>query len=287
MISSKYDEIVEFSGVKKYINTPVKRYSSGMYVRLAFAVAAHLEPEILIVDEVLAVGDADFQRKALGKMDEVSKSGRTVLFVSHDMGAIRRLCKRSILLSGGKVNLDGNTEEVIEYYLSDASNQVSRAINYGGGLKSEANELILNSIKIVDANNSTESLLSNGNPVYIKVNYEVLTEIRSMRIIAQLFTTRGDELFYSSDFVTWDRGMPRPAGKYESICEIPGNFLNAHKYLVRILIDVPKDKVLIPQTETISFTISELEYDQMGISLGSIPKGILHPKLKWEINKIS
>jgi lipopolysaccharide transport system ATP-binding protein len=286
-ISSKYDEIVEFSGVKKYINTPVKRYSSGMYVRLAFAVAAHLEPEILIVDEVLAVGDADFQRKALGKMDEVSKSGRTVLFVSHDMGAIRRLCKRSILLSGGKVNLDGNTEEVIEYYLSDASNQVSRAINYGGGLKSEANELILNSIKIVDANNSTESLLSNGNPVYIKVNYEVLTEIRSMRIIAQLFTTRGDELFYSSDFVTWDRGMPRPAGKYESICEIPGNFLNAHKYLVRILIDVPKDKVLIPQTETISFTISELEYDQMGISLGSIPKGILHPKLKWEINKIS
>ena len=285
-ISSKLDEIIEFSGIKKYVDTPVKRYSSGMYVRLAFAVAAHLEPEILIVDEVLAVGDADFQRKALGKMDEVSKSGRTVLFVSHDMGAIRRLCKRSILLSGGKVVLDGITEEVIEQYLSDASNQDARMINYGEGLKSKSNDLILNSVKIVDINNSADSLLSNGNPIYIKVSYEILQEIRNMRIIAQLFTTQGDELFYSSDFTFWERGMPRPVGKYESICEIPGNFLNAHKYFIRIVIDVPKDRVLIPQTESISFLISELEYDQLGISLGGRPKGILHPKLKWEIKKI-
>lgn len=285
-ISQKFDEIVEFSGIKKYVNTPVKRYSSGMYVRLAFAVAAHLEPEILIVDEVLAVGDADFQRKALGKMDEVSKKGRTVLFVSHDMGAIRRLCKRSVLLSRGTVELDGKTDDVIEHYLSDASNQVSRSINYGVGLRSKSEDLILNSIRIVDENDSTESLLTNGNPVFVKINYEILKEIRGMRAIVQLFSTRGDEILYSSDFVAWDRGMPRSVGKYESVCQIPASFLNAHKYYVRVLIDVPKDRVLIPQTETVSFIISELEYDQMGISLGSLPKGLLHPKLIWKINQL-
>lgn len=285
-IAQKFDEIVDFSGIKKYVNTPVKRYSSGMYVRLAFAVAAHLEPEILIVDEVLAVGDADFQRKALGKMDEVSKKGRTVLFVSHDMGAIRRLCRRSVLLSRGTVELDGKTDDVIEYYLSDASNQVSRSINYGSGILSKSEDLLLKSIRIVDENNSTDSLLTNGNSIFVKINYEVLKEIRGMRAIVQLFSTRGDEIFYTSDFVAWDRGMPRSAGHYESICEIPANFLNAHKYYIRVLIDVPKDRVLIPQTETISFIVSELEYDQMGISLGSLPKGLLHPKLNWKINEL-
>jgi len=250
-------------------------------------VAAHLEPEILIVDEVLAVGDADFQRKALGKMNEVSQSGRTVLFVSHDMGAIRRLCPRSALLSAGTVELDGKTEDVIEHYLSDATNQVARQANYGEGKRSKADEMLIKSIRITDSKNSTDSILTNGNPVFVKVDYEILKEIRSMRVVVQLYTTRGDEVFYSSDFVGWDRGMPRSVGKYESVCEIPANFLNAHKYYVRVLIDVPKDRVLIPQTETVSFSISELEYDQMGISLSGLPKGLLHPKLDWKVNKIS
>lgn len=285
-IARKFNDIVEFSGIKKYVDTPVKRYSSGMYVRLAFAVAAHLEPEILIVDEVLAVGDADFQRKALGKMNEVSQSGRTVLFVSHDMGAIRRLCPRSALLSAGTVELDGKTEDVIEHYLSDATNQVARMASYGEGKLSKSQDLLLKSIRITDANDSTDSILTNGNPVFVKINYDVLEEIRSMRVIVQLFTTRGDELFYSSDYVGWDRGMPRTPGKYESICELPADFLNANKYYVRVLIDVPKDRVLIPQTETVSFTISELEYDQMGISLAGVPKGLIHPKLNWNVNKL-
>jgi len=285
-ITSKFDEILEFSGIKKFVNTPVKRYSSGMYVRLAFAVAAHLEPEILIVDEVLAVGDADFQRKALGKMDEVSKKGRTVLFVSHDMGAIRRLCKRSVLLSKGTVEVDGKTDEIIDHYLSDATNQVSRMANYGNGMLSKSEDILLRSIRIVDENNSTESILTNGKPVFVKVDYEILKEIRSMRTIVQLYSTRGDEILYSSDFVAWDRGMPRSIGKYESICEIPANFLNAHKYYIRVMIDIPKERVLIPQTETVSFTISELEYDQMGISLGSLPKGLIHPNLNWKINQL-
>jgi lipopolysaccharide transport system ATP-binding protein len=118
-IKSKFDEIIDFSGVEKYIDTPVKRYSSGMYVRLAFAVAAHLEPEILIVDEVLAVGDAEFQKKALGKMDAVSKGqGRTVIFVSHNIAAIRQLCQKVILLNKGKVEANGSSEEVTKIYFN-------------------------------------------------------------------------------------------------------------------------------------------------------------------------
>jgi lipopolysaccharide transport system ATP-binding protein len=118
-IRRKFDEIVDFSGVEKYIDTPVKRYSSGMYVRLAFAVAAHLEPEILIVDEVLAVGDAEFQKKCLGKMKSVSNQGRTVLFVSHNMSAIQSLCPRSILLKSGELIKDGATDQIIQYYLGN------------------------------------------------------------------------------------------------------------------------------------------------------------------------
>ncbi|WP_330202778.1 ABC transporter ATP-binding protein [Cyanobacterium sp. Dongsha4] len=118
-IKKKFDEIVAFAEVEKFLDTPVKRYSSGMYVRLAFAVAAHLEPEILIVDEVLAVGDAQFQKKCLGKIEDVSKEGRTVLFVSHNMAAIQKLCSRTLVLSGGEVKFDGITSSGINFYLQD------------------------------------------------------------------------------------------------------------------------------------------------------------------------
>src|SRR5207248_8872220 len=120
-IKSKFDEIVDFAGVERYIETPVKRYSSGMQLRLAFAVAAFLEPEIMIIDEVLAVGDAEFQKKCLGKMDEVSKSGRTILFVSHNMAAVRQLCERVILLDGGAIEKEGSSEQVISYYFHKGS----------------------------------------------------------------------------------------------------------------------------------------------------------------------
>ncbi len=119
-IQSKFDEIVEFSGVEKFLDTPVKRYSSGMYVRLAFAVAAHLEPELLVVDEVLAVGDAEFQKKCLGKMGEVAKTGRTVLFVSHNMAAVSELCSRVMILQSGHVIADGPTTSIVSQYLADA-----------------------------------------------------------------------------------------------------------------------------------------------------------------------
>src|SRR5207249_9168260 len=117
-MATKFDSIVEFSGVERFIDTPVKRYSSGMYMRLAFAVAAHLEPDILLVDEVLAVGDAEFQKRSLGKMREATGEGRTVIFVSHNMASVRALCERAILLDRGRVRADGPTDDVIARYLS-------------------------------------------------------------------------------------------------------------------------------------------------------------------------
>src|SRR5580704_4641557 len=121
----KFDEIVEFSGIEEFLDTPVKRYSSGMYIRLAFAVAAHLEPEVLIVDEVLAVGDAAFQKKCLGKMENFAQSGRTVLFVSHNMDAVRSLCQRALWLKEGRLCDDGNVEDVIEAYFGSLANERS------------------------------------------------------------------------------------------------------------------------------------------------------------------
>lgn len=284
-IKNKFEEIVEFSGIAKYQDTPVKRYSSGMYVRLAFAVAAHLEPEILVVDEVLAVGDADFQKKALGKMDSISKSGRTVLFVSHNMGAVRRLCNRSVMMQQGQLVMDGNTNDVIEEYLSGGDAQTDRMAQYKGGIISKDKTFKLNSIRIVDSNDNTGSILTNDKDVYIKLNYELDKPIRNLRVIFTLYSGSGDEIFYTSDYTFADKTVPRPAGEYTSVCKIPGNILNAGKYYIRASVDVPKDRLLIPVTETITFTITELMYDQMGVSLNGVPKGIIHPKLEWEVNK--
>lgn len=166
-IKRKFDEIVDFSGVERYIDTPVKRYSSGMYVRLAFAVAAHLESEILIVDEVLAVGDAEFQKKCLGKMGDVSKGeGRTVLFVSHNMAAVKQLCQKGILLNHGMIEENGNVDRVIEKYF--AGNSIDSFDKY----KHSANSLFLKSVS-VSSNNS--ELLISGSPLTIELNLNSYT----------------------------------------------------------------------------------------------------------------
>jgi len=170
-IKSKFDEIVDFAGVERYIDTPVKRYSSGMYVRLAFGVAAHLEPEILIVDEVLAVGDAEFQKKALGKMKEVSeKGGRTVLFVSHNMAALKQLCNNGVVLENGSVVFDGKSDKAIEYYqkineVKDELNNYDRPIIEN--IKVNHFNIQINSISINDLISS--SIIINGNTTILEV----------------------------------------------------------------------------------------------------------------------
>lgn len=168
-VARKFDEIVDFSGVEKFIDTPVKRYSSGMYVRLAFAVAAHLEPEILIVDEVLAVGDAEFQKKCLGKMGDVANEGKTVLFVSHNMGAIENLCKKALLLQKGKLEISGSTNNVIDYY-STYIDQVQKKANISERTDREGNGKVrVIDVSVLDNNLNKINNIRMGQTFIVKV----------------------------------------------------------------------------------------------------------------------
>ncbi|MEA5516178.1 ABC transporter ATP-binding protein [Nodularia sp. UHCC 0506] len=174
-IKRKFDEIVAFAEVEKFLDTPVKRYSSGMYVRLAFAVAAHLEPEILIVDEVLAVGDTQFQKKCLGKMEDVGKEGRTVLFVSHQMAAIENLCSRSILLKSGEISFDGATKTTINYYLQDLDNSTKNT-NISTLRRSGSGSIVLTKFSLEDLNGNSLIAICSGDDVIFVFDYEIPTD---------------------------------------------------------------------------------------------------------------
>jgi lipopolysaccharide transport system ATP-binding protein len=189
-IMHKFDEIVDFSGIEKFLDTPVKYYSSGMYVRLAFAVAAHLEPEILVVDEVLAVGDAEFQKKCLGKMGDVAKEGRTVLFVSHNMVAIQYLCSNCIWIDVGKIKITGHTEEVIKKYLLGLSNLNQQQSEFNPGIANLTNrenhykpgKLIIKKISLMDGNEENRDIFPMGQKMLIRVTLEGLSEFSDSMI---------------------------------------------------------------------------------------------------------
>lgn len=199
-IKNKLDEIIDFSGVAKYIDTPVKRYSSGMMVRLGFAVAAHLEPEILIVDEVLAVGDQEFQDKCIGKMQSVSQSGRTVLFVSHNLNAVQNLCTKCIYLKNGQIIERGNTTQVIETYLTENKN-----IQLTGDIPSDFYRIYTNGeayfrkILLVDLNHNVINKLAFGQSFKTIIELEVLKEIKNVIININVGTTLGQPILYSVD----------------------------------------------------------------------------------------
>jgi lipopolysaccharide transport system ATP-binding protein len=183
-IARKFDEIVDFAEVEKFLDTPVKHYSSGMYVRLAFAVAAHLEPEILIIDEVLAVGDAEFQKKCLGKMDEVSKGGRTILFVSHQMGSVAQLCGRAILLERGTIAMDGETSAVIEHYVNQSK---SKASFYQADDAARHREMYVENAAILNGDGVEQSSFRHDEPVTIsaKCRVRLMTRGTELRMVVR------------------------------------------------------------------------------------------------------
>jgi len=202
-VRRKFDEIVAFSGVEDFIDTPVKRYSSGMYVRLAFAVAAHLEPEILIVDEVLAVGDASFQQKCLGKMEEVSRSGRTVLIVSHNMGIIEGLCERAILLENGRIARIGKTQTVVEGYADAIRSQASMSIGDRPD-RVGLGEILLTEIDLLDKDRHSVTSAITGRDVIIRMHYRCAEgkEFRNCRVSVSVNGRKGQDLFVlSTDIV--------------------------------------------------------------------------------------
>jgi lipopolysaccharide transport system ATP-binding protein len=200
-IASKLDEIIEFSGCERYIDTPVKRYSSGMYVRLAFAVAAFLEPEILIVDEVLAVGDAEFQKKAIGKMQDISKGeGRTVLFVSHNMDAVLRICSRSILMNNGKIINEGFTSDIVEQYLKEQFN-LENSKEWESCISS-CGKLKLLKVFVHDELLNNKSDFKLTEKLGVTVFYEVLDDFGKLQVALNFFNSSGVNVFDSHETKT-------------------------------------------------------------------------------------
>jgi lipopolysaccharide transport system ATP-binding protein len=275
-ITRKFDEIVNFSGVERYIDTPVKRYSSGMYVRLAFAVAAHLESEILIVDEVLAVGDAEFQAKCLGKMGEVSQSeGRTVLFVSHNMAAIASFCKKSILLQNGKKKFEGISEDAIIYY------QESNYSHHKNNSKLSLNSYLSDeraSIQSVEVYPTTDKQINFGSGISIK--FKILCNIINQNLDIS-FNIRNKEqvlLFQHGNYLAPSKELRR--GFYTMIVEIPPNLLNEGYYTVDVWIGLAATE-LVGQINynVISFNVDKSPVDHI---LKSLP-GVIRPKIDYHV----
>jgi len=230
-IAEKFDEIVAFAEVEKFLDTPVKRYSSGMYVRLAFAVAAHLEPEILLVDEVLAVGDIAFQRKCLGKMNEVAKEGRTVLFVSHNMGSIGRLCKTGILLDHGKMVFNGNIGDVITKYTEEAISS-NAEITFP---PSPEKKLQFCSAKLQDHFGRSSSELDRVQPFAVVIDYAVRDQVEGVHLGIMLDRIDGTPICYATDIDSAPNNLiERRPGVYSARVEFPGGLLNAGVYQIRL-----------------------------------------------------
>ncbi|MCG7856229.1 ABC transporter ATP-binding protein [Flavihumibacter sediminis] len=240
-VSRKFDEIVAFSGVERYIDTPVKRYSSGMYVRLAFAVAAHLETEILIVDEVLAVGDAEFQKKCLGKMGEVSnKEGRTVLFVSHQMGVISQLCKSSILMANGLLSMYDNTSQVINKYISNQKSLIGNKY-VADVLKTGLKAIYFQEIEVLNNRNELIDQLGFGESIFIKMNIKV------NKYYSGQFIGIGLQDKFNNRITTFQKPLAEFYNNNADIelsIEIPGGFIAPNQYSFVFALFEPNQRVI-------------------------------------------
>ena len=287
-IKRKFDEIVDFAGVEKYIDTPVKRYSSGMYVRLAFGVAAHLEPEILIVDEVLAVGDAEFQKKCLGKMKDVSeREGRTVLFVSHQMDAIARLCKSIIVLENGNCGFIGESETGINYYLKGKSGIFSIKQWWNENIKPGNENVRLLEVKACNVIGDVLETFNTEEEIEIKMIYEVLQNGFSYTHGFNLYDNMGTHILSSHDVEMGRRNAPFEKGVFTASVFLPGNFLAEGLHLVGVAImSYNPFEIHFHETEAISFvTIDSFsETSVRGIYGGKFP-GLIRPLLNWKTEK--
>lgn len=286
-IDKKLDEIIDFAGVEKYLDTPVKRYSSGMYVRLAFAVAAHLEPDILIVDEVLAVGDAEFQKKCLGKMKDVSRAeGRTILFVSHQIDAISRLCNNGLLLKDGELFYNGSVEKTIKLY-HDKLNENNSSIEWT--LNKPGNNIVkLNGVRIVGEDESVSEKLDINKSIKIIIEYEVLIAGEKLTSGINLFNQNGDYLFTSHDIKNARSQIKLGKGKYISAVIIPGNFLAEGIMNVSVsIMSYDPFAIHFHEKNILSFlVVDNLDGESArGIYAGEFP-GLVRPILQWETQKL-
>jgi lipopolysaccharide transport system ATP-binding protein len=282
-INQKFDEIVSFSGVSKFIDTPVKFYSSGMGVRLAFSVAAHLEPEILLIDEVLSVGDAAFQKKSLGKMEEVSQQGRTVLFVSHNMGAVRSLCSRGLLLEEGTLVKDDNVDAVINTYLSSKDVSTAGSLGWSKAEAPQDKELIMYGIELISEDGEVKTSFQIDEGFEIHIHYEIIEEVKNLRLYLRFKTTMGETVFATYEDSQIQEGFNRKPGMYTAICKIPPNILNNLTYRIYIGFDSPRHKVLIPGKEYLEVDIIDTS-DGYRYAHGAFD-GPIRPVVNWEVQE--
>jgi lipopolysaccharide transport system ATP-binding protein len=274
-IDRKFDEIVNFSGVERYIDTPVKRYSSGMYVRLAFAVAAHLESEILIVDEVLAVGDAEFQQRCLGKMKDVSaQQGRTVLFVSHNIAAIKSLCKTGIVLSNGRSAFLGEVTQAAKYYLSSHDGQFQTEANWALENAPGGNRVKLLSLSLMPLNGEM-----------IDINSGLLLKMVCLNYLKNVLVDFTFEIVTEDEILLFHHGKDLDLldelkeGKYLINISIPGNILNKGVYFLNIRFGLKSRDVIFSIDKALKFEIYDAQVDHI---LRPLP-GVLRPKIGYEI----
>jgi lipopolysaccharide transport system ATP-binding protein len=275
-IERKFDEIVAFAEIEQFLDTPVKRYSSGMYVRLAFAVAAHLEPEILIVDEVLAVGDEQFQKKCLGKMSEIGKHGRTILFVSHNMHAVAKLTSRAVLVSGGRIQREGDTAEVIREYLE-----------CGGGPHASwqrpesclAGDVSIQAIRSTTATGELSARYNADEPLVVEIEFEIRRAVDVQIAYRLNSNTDGSTIFTSAEPDGRQRKSTRyAAGRYIARSSIPSHLLIPGSYHLL----VAANNFCGPQYDLVEHALS-IEIASIG-SLTNIEKriGVIAPLLEWQ-----
>lgn len=286
-IDRKFDEIVEFSEVGQFIDTPVKRYSSGMYLRLAFAVAAHLEPEILVVDEVLAVGDAEFQRKCLGKMSDVAQAGRTVLFVSHNMSAILRLTQESIVIEKGHMALRAPTAEAVDYYLSSGYSRQGERTWDADEIPADSAPFRPIALRLHDTQGRIVDSVRSVEPVTIEVEYELSAPITGLRVGIYLNSMRGEPIFTTFDTDSpddFERYSTRSAGRYISRCIIPADLLNEGRFAIGMNASSYRIRRYFQDEQALAFAV-----DAAGAPGTHWPEsrlGPIRPRLNWQIEAI-
>ena len=276
-IDRKFDEIVAFSEVERFLDTPLKHYSSGMQMRLAFAVAAHLEPEILLVDEVLAVGDAAFQKKCLGKMGDISKQGRTIIFVSHNMTALRALCTRLTWLEAGQVKASGDSSEIVNRYLQNHKGDNLESIWKDDSTAPGDDRVRLRSVRVILPADTADPITVH---TALRIEFTYWNYVPGSVINVSMILNNLEEACVFNSVSDW---QPRPAGLIRHTVEIPGDFLNAGSYYVNLYIVKDTSVGMLFQKNVVAFEVIEAE--ATGNWYGKFP-GVVRPKLRWHSEAI-
>jgi lipopolysaccharide transport system ATP-binding protein len=282
-ILSKFDEIVAFAELEQFVDTAVKRYSSGMYMRLAFAVAAHLEPEVLLVDEVLAVGDARFQKKCLNKMESVGQEGRTVFFVSHNMSTVTRLCQRAILLDGGRLVADGPAHQVVSTYLDSGLGNTAQR-EWTEFARSPGNDIVrLIAVRVRNNTGEIRDSIDIRRPLTVEMEFDVLKAGHVLVPNLHFFNDEGICAFAVSDQGPEWRGRPRSQGRYLSTVSIPGNFLAEGAMVVHVAISTmdPVEVHVYEEDAVVFHVVDSMDGDSARADYAGPFPGLVRPMLNW------